>query len=126
MAKPPLFVQFQKFLLVGGAATAIQYLILVLLVQVFALDPAISSAIGFSVSAIANYALNHRFTFRSSLAHRTAAFRFALVAILGLVVTFCLMTLAERSGLNYVIAQILTSIVVLVMNFLIGSVWTFK
>jgi putative flippase GtrA len=57
-----------RFGLVGGVATAIQYVILVALVHA-GVAPPVGSAIGFVVSAFGNYLLNYHFTFRSRESH---------------------------------------------------------
>ena len=61
----PVLSQFGKFLLVGGFATALQYAVLAVLVQTAGIDPVLASSIGYLVSALANYELNYRLTFRS-------------------------------------------------------------
>ncbi len=112
--------------MVGATATLIQYAILVFLVETVGADPATASTIGFAISAVANYLLNRSFTFRSSVAHRIAAFRFVAVVLLGLALTFALMLASTWIGLSYLLAQIFTTVVVLLLNFTLGSLWTFK
>lgn len=118
--------RFLRFLTVGATATLIQYAILALLVEAFGIDPALASATGFALSAVANYSLNRSFTFRSSVAHRIAVFRFAAVVVLGLAVTYGLMHALTWIGMHYLLAQVITTIVVLLLNFTLGSLWTFK
>ncbi|MBK7457472.1 MAG: GtrA family protein [Betaproteobacteria bacterium] len=57
--------QFLRFLGVGGLATALHYAIMAALVVRGWMGPVAASTLGFSVSAVLNYRLNHRFTFRS-------------------------------------------------------------
>ena len=66
-----------RFLLVGGTATAMQYAVLVALVRWAGVGPTLASCIGFVLSAVLNYALNRRFTFRSQARHAQALPRFA-------------------------------------------------
>ena len=53
-----------RFGLVGAAATGLQYLILILLVQRGMASP-LASTIGFVTSAGGSYVLNYHFTFRA-------------------------------------------------------------
>lgn len=69
-----------SFLLVGGFATAVQYALRLLLVWLWAVPLTLASAIGFIVSAVANYLLNVRMTFRSKQSHRATAPRFISTA----------------------------------------------
>jgi len=55
--------QFGRFIVIGGFATILQYLILIGLVQTLEVDAVLASSIGFLISALFNYALNYRYTF---------------------------------------------------------------
>ena len=118
--------EFVRFLTVGGVCTALQYLILIALVSTAATDTAVASSIGFSFSALLNYQLNRRYTFRSDRSHRQAAPRFLIVLGVGLLLTYSLMQmLANGIGLHYLLAQVGTTGVVLIWNFGINRLWTF-
>lgn len=118
--------RFGRFLGVGAFATGLQYALLVLGVEVLGADPVAASAVGFAVSAVANYWLNYRYTFQSDRPHRSAAGRFALVAAAGLVLNTLLMqALAGRLGLQYLLAQVLTTSAVLIWNFAANALWSF-
>lgn len=118
--------QFLRFLAVGGSATAIHYLTLVLGVEWLALAPTPASAIGFCLSAVYNYWANYHWTFASDRAHQEAAPRFALVAGVGLVLNSLIMaTLAEGLAIHYVAAQVLATGVVLLWNFAANRHWTY-
>lgn len=115
-----------RFLLVGGAATAIHFGVLVLAVELAHVPATLASTAGFLVSAIANYLLNYRFTFRSNAAHGGAALRFACVALAGLVINAAMMgLLAQVAGWPYLLAQVLATGCVLAWNFCAHASWTF-
>jgi putative flippase GtrA len=115
-----------SFIGVGAIATLVQYCILVFSVEVLSLKPFLGSSIGFAISAVLNYWLNYHFTFRSQNSHVGAASRFALVALAGLVLNALAMILLGRlSGLPYVAAQVIATVVVLAWNFIGNSLWTF-
>ncbi len=118
--------QFSKFLLVGGFSTALQYVILAVLVQGPGIDPVLASTIGYVSSAAVNYDLNYRLTFRSRVHYFGGMFRFALVHAAALVLNGGIMAVGTRVlGLHYLLAQIGATIVVLFWNFFANRRWTF-
>lgn len=117
--------RFLRFALVGGVATAIQYALLLVLVRGFAMAPTLASSIGFVLSAAVNYLLNYRFTFRSARAHGPAAAKFAALAGLGLLINAAIMRLMVGAGIQYLLAQVCATAVVLFWNFIGNSLWTF-
>lgn len=118
--------EFSRFLAVGGVATAVQYVLLMVLVTGAGTRPQIASTIGFVVSAGLNYALNYTFTFASSRAHTSALMRFAIVASCGAAVNFGAMaTLVGVVHVHYLLAQIVSTAVVAVWNYVANRNWTF-
>jgi putative flippase GtrA len=114
-----------RFGLVGGVATVIQYVILVVLVHE-GVAAALASAIGFVVSAFGNYLLNYHFTFRSRESHGPAATKFVTLAAGGLAINYVLMHVLVGAGWYYLLAQVLVTAVVFFWNFVGNSVWTFR
>lgn len=118
--------QFVRFLLVGGVATALQYAILIILVQAGMASVITASTTGFVISAIANYAMNRRFTFRTDAAHTQAFPRFLTVALIGLAINAALIWLLNSElGAHYLVAQLMATIVTLAWNFSLNRLWTF-
>ena len=127
--------RFFKFALVGAVATAVQYLILIVVVSLWGLPAPTASTLGFVASAGLNYWLNYRFTFRQAvqpaaaprpaMAHGPAVAKFAVLASVGLLINVALMKGLTGAGWYYVAAQLLATAVVLVWNFLGNSLWTF-
>jgi putative flippase GtrA len=121
------FQQLIRFLMVGGVATAVQYLVLAILVETGLADAPISSTIGFVLSAGLNYWLNYHFTFGSNAEHRSAILKFATVTSVGLTLNYALMyLLVSILGIHYLLAQVSATMMVLVWNFTANRVWTFK
>jgi putative flippase GtrA len=122
----PVLTQFGRFLLVGGFAAGLQYLILVLLVEFAHVAPVYASTVGFVLSAIANYLLNHRFTFRSNVPHATGALRFAVTATSGLAINAIVLALATSGlGWYYLVGQVAATATVLVWNYVVHRNWTY-
>jgi putative flippase GtrA len=75
---------------------------------------------------VINYILNYRITFKSRKRHREAATKFFLVAGCALALNTALMhALADVMRLHYLLAQALTTVLVLLWNFAANHWWTF-
>jgi putative flippase GtrA len=71
--------------------------------------------------------LNYRFTFRSTQRHRVAIPRFLGVAAAGMLVNSLIMALLTRGiGWHYLVAQVISTGIVLLSNFVGNRLWTFK
>ena len=108
--------QFVRYGVVGAAGTALQYTILVLLVQLGQIPAVAASTAGAIAGALVNYLLNHRWTFLSTRSHEHALPRFTVVALAGILSFF---------GAHYLVAQTVATGVVLVAGFLANRTWTF-
>lgn len=114
------------FVLVGGFSTAVQYVLMGLFIWLLQWPVVYASGAGFAISAIVNYCLNARLTFRSKGQHRSTLPRFVVTAGLGLALNSVLLAFLTRQGLAIVPAQILTTLVVLLWNYTLSALWTFK
>jgi putative flippase GtrA len=118
--------KFVRFLIVGGIATLIQYIVLIFTVERWHWNAVWASSLGYILSATANYLLNYYFTFRSDNRHRVAATRFAIVAAAGFVLNALLMELlAAKLHLPYVLSQLLATVGTLLWNYWANSKWSF-
>jgi len=120
--------RFGRFLAVGFVSTAAHYLTLWLLVEHAGLNPAPASAVGFVVGLVVNYPLNHRYTFAAAgqRLHARAMQRFAVVVAFGLALNTALMALLTTVWLwPYLAAQVVTTAVCLVVNFLLHGRYSF-
>jgi putative flippase GtrA len=119
-------VLFVRFAGVGVIGTLAHYVTLVLLVEIFGAGPVTASSSGYLVGALINYLLNYFYTFRSNRRHIEALPRFYLVAAVGFVFNGTIMFLLVRLlNVNYLVAQIVATTIVLVWNFIANKIWTF-
>jgi putative flippase GtrA len=119
-------VQFFGFAGVGVIATLIQYVVLMLLVQAAGANATLASGVGYVTSALVNYGLNYRYTFRSTRKHSESVVKFVLVACVGLALNSGIMfVLTGEFHVHYLLAQLLASGIVLVWNFAANRAWTF-
>lgn len=126
-AKSGIIAQFVRFTGFGFIGTAVHYLILILLVNAGEVDPIFSSSYGFVGGAFTNYILNYRYTFNSGISHLVGLPKFLIVACTGLVLNSLIMNLAISSlGLHYLFAQVISTGIVLIWNFIGNRTWTFR
>lgn len=117
--------QVFRFLIIGGAATAIQFLLLSLLVEFRLTNAVLASALAYSVAAIFNYLANYYLTFASTQAHHTTLPKFVITVILGIGINTLVFALALRLINYYLIAQVIATGCTLVVNFLLHKFWIY-
>lgn len=121
-----LATQFTLFSLVGVAAAVGHYGTLIALTQSGATGPVVASLAGYILGGIISYALNYRYTFRSTKQHREAVIKFLAVAGVGFVLNGLAMALLTGpAALHYLLAQVVTTAIVMVWTFTGNRAWTF-
>lgn len=115
-----------RFVAVGGTATALHYLITAVLTLPGWAPLVVASTIGFLVSALANYALNARFTFSARAGDAAQSLRFAVTVAGGCALNAALLKIAVALGLHPAAAQVLATLLVLAWNFALSSCWVFR
>ncbi len=121
-----LFRQFVRFTGVGCISAIGHYGLLILLVQAAGVAAVLASAAGALLGAWINYSLNYRLTFRSAKPHSESIAKFAVVALVGLLLNTLFMWIGvERLSVHYLASQIVTTVLVLVWSFAANRFWTF-
>ncbi|OYW42013.1 MAG: hypothetical protein B7Z45_02580 [Azorhizobium sp. 12-66-6] len=102
------------------------FLVLSALVEWEVVGPVSASLVGFVVGSCVTYTLNSRFTFKSTRSHAGAMPRYFAVAGVAFVLNGVLMDVfVHRLGVFYLLAQFLTSALVLCWTFTGYRVWAF-
>ncbi len=115
------------FAVVGVFAAMAHYGALIALVEGFGWGAVPATLVGYVAGGIVSYLLNRRHTFDSDRPHEEAGWRFALVAGVGFGLTWVFMhILHDRIGLQYLLAQLVTTGIVLVWSFVANKLWTFS
>jgi dolichyl-phosphate beta-glucosyltransferase len=122
---------FIRYSLVGIIGTVIDLTILYLLVENFAFFDRyqfLAYNISFLAAATNNFILNKFWTFQNrSRNYRKQFIKFLLVSIGGLLLTNILMPgFQYLFGVWYLLAKALTSVIVMIWNFLANKLWTFR
>lgn len=111
----------------GIAAMIVHYAVLIGLVQTGTLAAVPATLCGYVAGGLVSYALNRRHTYRSDRPHQEAAWRFAVVATVGFLITWAVMhLLVDRWLLPYLPAQVLTTGLVMLWSFSAHKWWTFR
>lgn len=115
-----------RFILVGGGTTSCQYVALTLLVELLHIKADVASCVGYGLGAVVSYVVNRFWTFKSDLSHAQSLPRFAVMIGIGLLLSFAVMyALVDSVGLHYLLAQILTTGIVMLSNYLLAASWVF-
>ena len=118
--------QISMFVIVGVAAAIAHYGVLVVLVELAHWGAVPATLAGYVAGGIVSYILNRRHTYESDRPHDEAGWRFAVVAGVGSGLTWiCMHVLHDRMGIYYLVAQVLTTGIVLVWSFVAHKLWTF-
>ncbi len=115
-----IFLQFFRFIFVGGTAFLIDFSIYFALVNYLSINYLISAAIAFFISVLVNYYLSTSWVFnQSQIENRAIEFNlFLAISIVGLIFTEILLYIfTDICSINYLISKIISSILVLFWNF---------
>ena len=119
--------QFLRFAGAGAIGTAVQYVVLIVLVQLAIAGAVAVSFIGFVCGALVNYFLSRRYVFSSNLPHHEAIFKFFVVAVVGLGINTMIMAAGVQwLDLHYLLVQVAATALVLLWNFAGNKSWTFR
>jgi putative flippase GtrA len=118
--------RFFLYAAAGAVGTAGHYAVLVALVSAGWLAPVAASVCGALAGAWINFMLNARLTFRSR-ASLAAAWRFATTALVAAAANGLSMALLTQGlALPWFPAQLVVTAGLLMLTFLVNSLWTFR
>ena len=116
-----LFFQIMKFIIVGGIATIIDYIIFYILYEKFGINTVISNILSFTISTIYNFIASVKWVF--DIDKKKGVSRQFIIFI-----TFSIIGLALNTGIVYLcvdiikiyslIGKIVATIIVMVFNFI--------
>jgi dolichyl-phosphate beta-glucosyltransferase len=121
----PLTGIFARYLGVGAVGTGVHYLVLASLVEGFDVTAPTAAAVGATLGAVVNYVLNYHLTFQSKVSHRRAMPRFAVVAVVGMLMSALGVNVGTTVGIHYALAQLVCTVLTLAFGFIINRAWTF-
>ncbi len=117
MFKGKILIQFIRFALSGGLATASHWLVMALMINAD-ISSITATAVGASIGAIVNYILQYKITFQSSTAHRSTLQRYIAVCTLLWIANLLFFSILHHIILlSTMYAQGITSFVVALMSY---------
>ena len=119
--KKELLNQIFKFIIVGGIATLIDWIIYYMLNSIFNINPLISNIFSFSISLIYNYIASVKWVFNvSKKKNKKRIFmEFIILSVVGLLISeFLIWLLVDKLSINSMISKIISTAIVMVFNFI--------
>jgi putative flippase GtrA len=116
-----IFIQLFRYVFVGGTAFLVDFFFLYFFSDVCGIYYLISAVLSFIISVLVNYVMSTRWVFnQDNIENKVLEFNlFILISTIGLVFTEILLYFfTDIIGLYYLIAKIISAIIVLFWNFL--------
>lgn len=121
-----LIEQMLKFGVVGVIAFVIDYGVMVLLVELFAMNPVLAAGISFVISVTFNYfaSMRYVFTHRADLSRQAEFAIFVVLSIIGLGINEVLMWVGvDVLFISYLLVKLFATAVVMLWNFFSRKKW---
>ena len=116
-----IFIQFFRYLFVGGFAFIVDFSLLYIFSDICGIYYLVSAIISFVISLIVNYLISTYWVFnKNQMENRLIEFGvFSLIGVVGLIFTeIILYTCTDIIGLYYLISKIIATAIVMFWNFL--------
>lgn len=115
-----LLIQIIKFLIVGGIATIIDWIIYYLLYNYIDIKPLVANIISYSIATIYNYLASVKLVFDVKNKNSKENFIiFIIFSLMGLLLSELLIYLMiDKLGISKMIAKILSTALVMIFNFI--------
>jgi putative flippase GtrA len=111
----------------GGIATASHYGVTIASVELLGIAPILATMLGFAVGSVIKYWLNYSVAFQSRARHGRAVARYVIALLALLALNTLVFALLQRgTGMHYVIAQALTTILLIPPGYVIHRLWVFR
>ncbi len=126
LQKKELLIQIFKFLIVGGTATIIDWIIYYLLYNYINLSPLIANILSFSISVVYNYYISIKWVFNvnNEKNKRNVFIGFIVLSIIGLLITELLLWIfINILGINIMLSKIISTIIVMIFNFITRKIF---
>ena len=124
-----LFSQIFKFVIVGGIATLIDWIIFYLLCKFLNINPLISHPISFSLSTIYNYFASVKWVFdvNKDKSKKRLFIEFIGFSIVGLLISELLIyVFVDVLSLNEMLSKIMSTAIVMIFNFVTRKIFLEK
>ncbi|MGX6443425.1 GtrA family protein [Neobacillus sp. K501] len=121
-----ILMKFITYSFVGFICTLIYFISVFIFVELFDKDPVYGSTMAFMIMTVFSFLLNIKYTFGGYFTFNKL-FRFIIVSIIGFILNFGIMyTVCEVLSFHYSIGELVTILVIPLVNFTLNNFWTFK
>ena len=114
-----------RFLIVGGLSLAVDTGSLVLFHGWLGIWLPLATTMAFAVAFVVNFGLNRFWAFEAGGAVGRQLTRYLALVLVNLALTVALVQALTWAGLPYVVAKLLTSVVLAVCNYFVSRKWIF-
>ena len=122
-----MIVQLFRFGIVGIVATLIDFLILYLFKEYCGFSVLLASFLAYVVSSVINYLLSTRWVFKSNvLSEHYKIIIFIIISLIGVILNELIMYFGELVSIYYMITKVISTIVLLVFNFISRKIFLEK
>ena len=121
-----LFIQIMKFLVVGGTATLIDFVVLFILKEFASFNEIIANTISFTISVIYNYIASVKWVFdvNKEKDAKQQFIIFIVFSIIGLLINNIILWICvDKFAIYYLIGKVIATIIVMVFNFVTRKIF---
>jgi putative flippase GtrA len=118
---------FFYYIVSGVASVATHYAFMIAAVELAAWRELVATSVGFIVGTITKYFMNYYLAFSSEEPHRAAIPRFAVMVLMLFTANGVIFSaLHEQAQLHYVVAQVLTTGLLVPVGYVVNRLWVFR
>ena len=122
-----MVIQLLKFSIVGVIATFIDFLSLFLFKEYCGFSVLLASFLAYVVSSVINYLLSTRWVFKSNvLSEHNKIIIFIIISLIGVILNELIMYFGELVSIYYMMTKVISTIVLLVFNFISRKIFLEK
>lgn len=124
-----LMEQIVKFGIIGILATLLDFILMILLKEVFGVNEIIASTISFSISLVFNYICSMKYVFesREDMSKKKEFNIFVILSLIGLGLnTFFMWLLVDIFSIFYIISKAFSTCIVMIWNFVSRKIFLEK
>jgi putative flippase GtrA len=126
LLKKDIITKFITYSFVGVICTLIYFISVFIIVERFGQNPVYGSTLAFIIMTVFSFLLNKKYTFGGEFTFRKLL-RFLMVSLIGFILNFGIMyTVCEMLSFHYSIGELVTILVIPLVNFTLNNFWTFR
>lgn len=124
--RPPLLTSLARFVTSGALSVTTDFVTLWVLHSLLHVALAVSTLIGYGLSLVVNYTLNHNWVFEAGGDHRHRLFRYAILVAFNVGSNLLFVLGLTAVGVFYLLAKVIAIAVNAGVNFLGFRHWVFR